>query len=87
MSDAALIQLSLAAARIAIARGELCPVNYVDALLAHIEARDPQIHSFITVTAERARTRARHLRDMRPRAVGHARPVASGIPLVGRRYG
>lgn len=56
--------LSLLAARDAIAAGELDPVDYVDALLAGIEAHDRVIHAFIAVDGDRARSRARQARNV-----------------------
>jgi aspartyl-tRNA(Asn)/glutamyl-tRNA(Gln) amidotransferase subunit A len=60
--------MSVIEVRDAIANGQLCPLDYVDRLLARIEGLDPSIHSFVAYDAERARERARHLRDMRKRS-------------------
>jgi len=54
-----LCQLSGRALSERIRGRELSPVEVVDAHLAHIEAVDPTINSFITVTADHARERAR----------------------------
>lgn len=51
--------LTIADASRLIAKRELSPVEYTDALLARIEAFDPQFNAFITVTAEVARRQAR----------------------------
>ncbi|WP_244179327.1 amidase [Paraburkholderia aspalathi] len=62
----------MTAVRDAIANGDLCPLNYVDHLLARIEELDQSIHSFVACDADRARDRARYLRDMRKRSDGHS---------------
>lgn len=75
-----LAQLSLTEARRALARGSLCPVEYVDALLARIAERDGEIHAFIHLEAESARRRARKLRDRRRRR--DVLPRLFGIPYA-----
>ncbi|GIL41529.1 amidase [Roseiterribacter gracilis] len=77
MTDA-LARLTLVEARDAIRRGDLCPVDYVDALLARIEARDHEVHAFTQLTAERARARAKQLRDTRPKVL----PPLFGVPYA-----
>jgi aspartyl-tRNA(Asn)/glutamyl-tRNA(Gln) amidotransferase subunit A len=47
--------LSVAAASARIVAGTLSPIDLVEAYLARIGRIDPEIHAFITVTAERAR--------------------------------
>ena len=54
-----LCRLSARALSERIRSRELSPVDIVDAHLAHIEAVDPALNSFITVTADHARERAR----------------------------
>ncbi|MGI8702598.1 MAG: amidase [Nocardioidaceae bacterium] len=56
---------------------ELSPVHVVEAVLAHIEAVNPSIQAYITVTAEIARERAR----MAERAF--AAGEYAGLPLLG----
>ena len=51
--------LSVAAAAARIAAGTLSAVDLVEAYLARIGRIDPEIHAFITVTADRARLDAR----------------------------
>jgi aspartyl-tRNA(Asn)/glutamyl-tRNA(Gln) amidotransferase subunit A len=75
-----LARLTLVAARDAIRRGELCPVEYVDALLDRIAVADGAIHAFTQLTAERARTRAKKLRDERPG--NGALPPLFGVPYA-----
>lgn len=70
--------LTLVAARDAIARGDLCPVDYVDALLGRIAALDGRLHAFIAVDGDAARAAAQRLRDMRPKA---ALPPLFGVPF------
>ncbi len=60
--------------------GELSPVEVVEAHLAHIEAADPAIHSFITVTADHARERARRA-EAEIRA-GDLRSPLHGVPYA-----
>jgi len=62
-----------------IRRKELSPVELVDAVLARIEATQPVINAFITVTAETARTEAKAAEQ----AVMAGRPLGPlhGIPF------
>ncbi|QRM32398.1 amidase [Microvirga sp. VF16] len=71
--------MPMIAVRDAIANGDLCPLNYVDHLLVRIEELDQSIHSFVACDADRARERARHLRDTRKRSEGHS--------SIGRLFG
>lgn len=64
----------------AVRRRELSPVEVVDAHLAHIEAVDPGINAFITVTGEHARERARQA-DAEI-AAGNWRGPLHGIPYA-----
>ena len=47
----------------AIAAGELSPVALTDAYLARIEALEPRLNAYITVTADAARTAAKAAKD------------------------
>jgi aspartyl-tRNA(Asn)/glutamyl-tRNA(Gln) amidotransferase subunit A len=47
--------------RALLLRREISPLEIVDAYLARIEALDPKLNSFITVTADEARSRAREV--------------------------
>ena len=58
MTDA-LHHLSIAAASRLIAAGELSPVELTRAYLERIEALNPVLNAYITVTAERAMEQAR----------------------------
>jgi aspartyl-tRNA(Asn)/glutamyl-tRNA(Gln) amidotransferase subunit A len=51
--------LTIAEASRLIARGELSPVDLVEASLARIDAIDDRLCSFVTVTADKARSEAR----------------------------
>jgi aspartyl-tRNA(Asn)/glutamyl-tRNA(Gln) amidotransferase subunit A len=51
--------LTIAEASRLIARRELSPVELTEACLRRIETLDSRLDSFVTVTAERARTQAR----------------------------
>ena len=75
-----LSDLSVTMASNAIAEGELCPLEYTDALLDRISEHNGRINAFIGVDAEGARKRARQLRD------GRGRSEALG-PLFGIPYG
>lgn len=61
-------------------RKEISPVELIDALLARIEALDANLHSFITVTGELARSQARRaeneLRSGQDRGPLHGIPIA-----------
>ncbi|MBL22976.1 MAG: Asp-tRNA(Asn)/Glu-tRNA(Gln) amidotransferase GatCAB subunit A [Rhodospirillaceae bacterium] len=52
-------RLTIAEASTLIAGGKLSPVEYVDALLSRIEALNPLVDAFLTVTGEHAREAAR----------------------------
>ena len=75
-----LCQLSARALSERIRRQELSPVEVVDAHLAHIEATDPAINSFITVTGDHARERAREAEA--EIAAGNWRGPLHGIPYA-----
>jgi len=59
---------------------KLSPVEYTDALLRRIEALEPQLNAFITVTTDLARSQARHaeaeIMSARYRGPMHGIPVA-----------
>lgn len=61
-------------------RGDLSPVEVVEAHLAHIESADPALNSFITVTADHARERAREAE--REIAAGRIRGLLHGAPYA-----
>ncbi|MDB5840025.1 MAG: gatA 2, partial [Herminiimonas sp.] len=72
--------LTIGQAACRIAAGELSPVDLVEACLARIEAIDPTLHAFITVTAERARQEARQAaQEIR---AGRYRGPLHGIPIA-----
>ena len=73
-------RLTVAEAAPLIRGRRLTPVEYVDALLARIDALDSQLHSFITVTADRAREDAR--RAEAEIAAGRYRGPLHGIPYA-----
>ena len=75
-----LCRLSARALSERIRRQELSPVEVVDAHLAHIEATDPAINSFITVTGDHARERAREAET--EIAAGRWRGPLHGIPYA-----
>lgn len=71
--------LTIAEAAQLIAARELSPVELTQALLARIEALDPQINAFITVTADLALKQARAAE--REIAAGRHRGPMHGIPF------
>src|SRR5918994_729023 len=79
MADLNLLYTSAAELAGRIRRKELSPVELVDAVLARIEATQPTINAFITVTAETARSDAK----VAEQAVMADRPLGAlhGIPF------
>ncbi len=70
--------LTLSAASAALAAGELSSLELTEALLARIEAVEPAVGAFITVTAEQAREQARAADASRRRDSGRLH----GVPLA-----
>jgi AtzE family amidohydrolase len=64
----------------AVARGETSAAAVVDAALARIIERDPALNAFTTVTAERARGKARAVDDARAR--GRPAGPLAGVPFA-----
>jgi aspartyl-tRNA(Asn)/glutamyl-tRNA(Gln) amidotransferase subunit A len=68
--------MTIAEMRRRIGAGEVSPVDACDAALAEIEARDAEIHAFLSVDAEKVRAEARkRAQEPRDRAL-HGIPVA-----------
>lgn len=63
-----------------LARGDLAAIDVCDAHLARIDTLDPPLHVFRTVTADRARARARQLDT--DRAQGRPAGPLHGVPIV-----
>jgi aspartyl-tRNA(Asn)/glutamyl-tRNA(Gln) amidotransferase subunit A len=78
MSDE-LCLLSVAEAADLIARRRLSPVELTEACLARIEALNPQLDAFVTLTAERARAQAREAES--EIAAGRRRGPLHGVPF------
>ena len=72
--------LSIAAAGSLLRSRQLAPVQLVDAYLDRIQRLDGRGNSFITVTADRARTRARMLET--ELAGGRWRGPLHGVPIA-----
>jgi aspartyl-tRNA(Asn)/glutamyl-tRNA(Gln) amidotransferase subunit A len=72
--------LTLAAAAEALRRREISSADLTEACLARIAATDPDLHAFITVTAEEARRGAAEA-DERLRR-GEARSLLDGVPIA-----
>ena len=80
MADLELCGLSVARASKAIQAREISPVELTDAYLCRIEALNPRINAYITVTAQRARADARRATD--EIAAGRSRGPLHGIPVA-----
>jgi aspartyl-tRNA(Asn)/glutamyl-tRNA(Gln) amidotransferase subunit A len=78
-ADRELTRLSLVDAASAVRRGELSPVELTEAYLARIEAVDPGVHAYLTVTAARARDDAR--RAEQEIAAGRYLGPLHGMPI------
>jgi aspartyl-tRNA(Asn)/glutamyl-tRNA(Gln) amidotransferase subunit A len=74
-----LTRLSISALAPLLARREVSPVEATRAYLAAIEARDPEIHAYLTVDAEGALAQAREAETRLARGAGG--PL-TGIPLA-----
>lgn len=74
--SAELPMLSLAEAAALIAARALSPVELAEAMLARIEALEPQLHAFVRVTPERA------LADARRAEAEPARGPLHGVPIA-----
>src|SRR5215218_1661005 len=79
MAQSELIDWTLLEAREALRAGQVSAVDLAEAYLARIEALEPSLHAFVTVTAERAREQARAA-DAR-RAAGEDAPLL-GLPVA-----
>jgi aspartyl-tRNA(Asn)/glutamyl-tRNA(Gln) amidotransferase subunit A len=77
---AELWQLDAAAIAAAIASGEASATDVVDAHLARIEALEPEVHAYLTVTPELARAQAQTV-DAR-RKVGERLGPLEGVPIA-----
>ena len=75
-----LYQLSIADAAQLIGSRKLSPLEYTDALLARIEAFDPQLNAFITLTADLARKQAREAES--EIMAGRYRGPLHGVPFA-----
>lgn len=74
------LSLTLAQAGKAIKTRELSPVELVDAVLARIDAREPEVNAFVSVWEESARQQA--LEAERDILRGHYRGPLHGIPVA-----
>ena len=72
-------ELTLLEARAALRDRQVSSVELTEAFLARIEALEPRLHTFVTITAERAREQARAA-DAR-RAAGEDGPLL-GLPIA-----
>ncbi len=75
-----LTELTIAEASAAIAATDLSPVDLTEAYLARIEALQPRVNAYITVTAERARDDARSAAH--EIANGRLRGPLHGVPIA-----
>ncbi|MGW0133637.1 amidase [Streptomyces sp. NPDC003299] len=72
-------ELTLTAAADAIRTRRLSPVELTDSVLERIAQREPDLHAYVTVTAEHARSAARDAE--RALAVGRRQGPLHGIPV------
>lgn len=79
-TNAQLTALTIQAAASALAQGEISSRQLTEAYLANIERLEPQVHAFITLTAEEALAAA-DASDKR-RAVGQSKGPLDGIPMA-----
>ncbi len=79
VGDLELCGLSIARAAKALQARECSPLELTEAYLQRIENLNPRVNAYITVTAERARTDARHATD--EIAAGRSRGPLHGIPI------
>lgn len=79
MAHSELTDWTLLGAREALRGGQVSAVDLAEAYLARIEAVEPRLHAFVTVTADRARAQARAA-DAR-RAAGEDAPLL-GLPIA-----
>src|SRR5438132_991953 len=77
---AALHEHAAARLREMIGRGEVSCREIVEAHLARIEALDPRLRAFLTVTADTARRQADGWDDARAR--GETLPPLAGVPIA-----
>ena len=75
-----LCYLTIVEASAGLRRKDYSPVDLTEACLERIEALDGKLHSFITITAERARAQAR--RAEQEFASGKGRGPLHGIPIA-----
>jgi aspartyl-tRNA(Asn)/glutamyl-tRNA(Gln) amidotransferase subunit A len=80
MQSTDLCYLTIAEAAAGLRRKDFSPVDLTEACLQRSAALDGQLHSFITITAERARTDAR--RTEAEFAAGKIRGPLHGIPIA-----
>jgi aspartyl-tRNA(Asn)/glutamyl-tRNA(Gln) amidotransferase subunit A len=63
-----------------IAEGEITAAEVTDAHLARVEALEPEVHAFITLTPERARVQAKAVDDRKKK--GEKLGPLAGVPLA-----
>ncbi|MGI5158514.1 amidase [Microbispora sp. CA-102843] len=74
-SPAETAALTATAASAAVARGELSPAELTEHMLARIEATEPHLNAYATVTADQARARAAALAGQPARGPLHGLPI------------
>ncbi|NEA21480.1 amidase [Actinomadura bangladeshensis] len=67
--------MSLSESAAALAAGRLSPVELTERMLAAVEATEPHVHAYATVTADGARARAAELAEAGERGPLHGVPV------------
>lgn len=77
-----LIRLTAREAVTLLAKGEVTPLELIDAALARIEAVEPAVNALPTLCVERARDHAKRLMARRDLLAGGARGWLAGLPVA-----
>src|SRR5690606_7133121 len=81
-SNAELIRLTAREAVHRLSKGEVTPLELIDAAVARIEEVEPTVHALPTLCVERARDHARRLMQNRAVLQGGARGWLAGLPIA-----
>ncbi len=73
-----LYNLTIEGARVAIDRGEISPVDLINAVFKRIETVEEKVKSYVTLTQGVALDRAKQAEDFK----GEAKPLLHGIPVA-----
>ena len=81
-ASAELIRLTAREAVHRLSKGEVTPLELIDAAVARIEEVEPTVHALPTLCVERARDHARRLMQNRAVLQGGARGWLAGLPIA-----